>query len=202
MRMVQAILDSTYLHVDPYVCSAYYIIFISYIDAYVQLHQLMPPILTCLVGKNLSDNPMSNHWELRDFAATLVALICKRYFPVHCLFLLLILDRYGTTYHTIQPRITKTLTHALQDFSKPLTTHYGAIVGIAALGRILFCSVFVHWLIVGYRTQSSGAIITPKFASVHQSINPRNPIRQRHEETRSWQMSSSTFGMNFIYLIL
>jgi len=35
----------------------------------------------------------------------------------------------------LQPRITKTLLDALLDLSKPLTTHYGAIVGLSALGH-------------------------------------------------------------------
>jgi len=101
MKMVKAILDSKYLHVEPY------------------LHQLMPPILTCLVGKTLCENPSDNHWELRDFSAELVAKIC---------------NKFGDVYANLQSRITKTLTHALQDVTKPLTTHYGAIVGISSLG--------------------------------------------------------------------
>ena len=37
-------------------------------------------------------------------------------------------------YKSLQPRIAKTLLQAFLDHSKPLTTQYGAIVGITALG--------------------------------------------------------------------
>lgn len=44
-----------------------------------QLHQLIPSIVTCLVAKRLGNRLADNHWELRDFAANLVASICKRW---------------------------------------------------------------------------------------------------------------------------
>jgi len=101
LKMVRALLESPHLHIEPY------------------LHQLMPAILTCLVGRRLCENPMENHWKLREEASTLVAFICKR---------------YGSSYFTLQPRITKTLLHAFLDPTKALTTHYGAIVGLSTLG--------------------------------------------------------------------
>lgn len=42
--------------------------------------------------------------------------------------------RYGFSYTSLQPRITKTLIHAFLDFKMPRTTHYGAIVGLTELG--------------------------------------------------------------------
>ncbi|KAL0477594.1 transcription initiation factor TFIID subunit 6 [Acrasis kona] len=101
MEMTRALLTNPTLHVELY------------------LHQLMPSILTCLVGKRLCENPNQDHWTLRDFCAGMIAHICKK---------------YGPTYHTIQPRITKALLHAFLDPKRPRTTHYGAIVGITALG--------------------------------------------------------------------
>lgn len=43
-----------------------------------QLHQSMPSVMTCLVAKRLGNKFSDNHWELRDFTAKLVALICRR----------------------------------------------------------------------------------------------------------------------------
>ncbi len=40
-------------------------------------------------------------------------------------------SRFGSAYRNLQPRITKTLVQAFLDPAKPLTTHYGAIVGLA-----------------------------------------------------------------------
>lgn len=38
----------------------------------------MPSVITCLVAKRLGGKAFVNHWELRDFTASLVAFICKR----------------------------------------------------------------------------------------------------------------------------
>eukprot|EP00656_Telonema_subtile_P007125 TRINITY_DN13336_c0_g1_i1.p1 TRINITY_DN13336_c0_g1~~TRINITY_DN13336_c0_g1_i1.p1 ORF type:complete len:436 (-),score=138.31 TRINITY_DN13336_c0_g1_i1:302-1609(-) len=102
MHLVGAVLaNKDQLHVEPY------------------LHQLMPPVLTCLVGKSLCHAPTQDHWALREFAASLVHIVCSR---------------FGTAYPSLQPRITRTLIHTLLDPLKPLTSHYGAIVGLTALG--------------------------------------------------------------------
>eukprot|EP00741_Cyanophora_paradoxa_P023641 tig00021608_g22835.t1 len=110
MRLVRALLSNPHIHIEPY------------------LHQLMPAILTCLVGKRLCNSPAENHWSLRDYAAGLVALIC---------------ERYGAAYRTLVPRITRTLVAALLDFGKPLTTHYGAIIGLAHLGPHVLHSILM-----------------------------------------------------------
>jgi hypothetical protein len=70
----------------------------------------------------LSSSLAEDHWALRDFAASLVALIC---------------DRFGRNYGTLQPRVTKTLLHALLDPTKSLATHYGAIRGLTELGPMV-----------------------------------------------------------------
>jgi transcription initiation factor TFIID subunit 6 len=80
---------------------------------------MMPPLLTCLVGKKLCENPTQDHWTMRDYVADTITLIAKK---------------YGDMYKSLQPRIAKTLVQAFADFSKPLPTYYGAIVGITGLG--------------------------------------------------------------------
>ncbi|KAG4150118.1 hypothetical protein ERO13_D05G375350v2 [Gossypium hirsutum] len=79
----------------------------------------MPSIITCLVAKRLGNKFTDNHWELRNFAAKLVASICKR---------------FGHVYHNLQPRVTRTLLHAFLDPTKTFPQYYGAIQGLAALG--------------------------------------------------------------------
>ena len=102
MKLTNSLLASQYLHVEPY------------------LHQLVPSVLTCLVGKTLCEDPATeNHWELRDDAADLVRQV---------------VEAYGAAYTTLQPRIAKTLVGALLDWSKPLTSHYGAVRGLGAMG--------------------------------------------------------------------
>ncbi|KTW32645.1 TATA-binding protein-associated factor TAF6 [Pneumocystis jirovecii RU7] len=85
------------------------------------LHQIIPSILTCLVAKRLGENAASqDHYALRDLSASLLGLICQR---------------FGDVYHTLKPRITRTLLKAFLDNKKPFTTHYGAIIGLATMGK-------------------------------------------------------------------
>ncbi|KAJ8431681.1 hypothetical protein Cgig2_007503 [Carnegiea gigantea] len=60
MRIVWSLLQNPHIHIEPY------------------LHQLMPSVITCLVAKRLGNRFSDNHWELRNFAANLVATICRR----------------------------------------------------------------------------------------------------------------------------
>ncbi|KAL9690050.1 hypothetical protein QQ045_010443 [Rhodiola kirilowii] len=101
MRIVLSLLQNPHIHTEPY------------------LHQLMPSVITCLVAKRLGNKLSDNQWLLRDFAANLIASICKR---------------FGHVYHNLQPRVTRTLLHSLLDPTKALPQHYGAIQGLAALG--------------------------------------------------------------------
>ncbi|KAJ1920027.1 histone H4-like TAF Taf6, SAGA complex subunit [Mycoemilia scoparia] len=101
MSVAKSILSNPNIFVEPY------------------LHQLMPALLTCLVGKKLCESPGEDHWSLREKAASMIAYICTE---------------FGGLYHTLQARITRTLLRAFLDPSKPLTTHYGAITGLYQLG--------------------------------------------------------------------
>lgn len=83
------------------------------------LHQLMPSIMTCVIAKRLGNKFSDNHWELRNFTSNLVSLICHR---------------YGHAYHTLQPRVAKTLLHTFLDPMKTLPQHYGAIRALGDLG--------------------------------------------------------------------
>lgn len=88
------------------------------LEAY--LHQVLPACVSCLVGKRLCSHPRENHWALRDFSAGLLRRVC---------------DRFGKDYQDIKPRLTVTLDEAL-NLDRPLTTHYGAIVGMGSLGPL------------------------------------------------------------------
>jgi transcription initiation factor TFIID subunit 6 len=98
MRLAKLLVESSTLHIEPY------------------LHQLMPPVLTCIIGKRLCADPSENHWRLREMAAQVAAVVCLR---------------HGQT--TIQARVTRTLLHAFLDITKPITTHFGAVAGLSAI---------------------------------------------------------------------
>ncbi|KAH1164632.1 hypothetical protein KIL84_009502 [Mauremys mutica] len=85
------------------------------------LHELIPAVMTCIVSRQLCLRPdVDNHWALRDFAARLIAQICKN---------------FSTTTNNIQSRITKTFTKSWVDEKTPWTTRYGSIAGLAELGH-------------------------------------------------------------------
>lgn len=111
----------------------------------------MPTILTCVVGKRLGEpslslpsSPQDDHWSLRSNATDIILLICQK---------------YGSSYHTLQPRVTRTLLRAFLDPEKPLTTHYGAILGLTRMGNEVFKTLVVPNL----KTYSS--VIEPELGS-------------------------------------
>ena len=84
-----------------------------------QLHQLMPPLLTCVVGKRLGREGNDAHWTLRRESAQVVAGLCRQ---------------HSARYAELQSRVLKTMLSSLLDKTKPLSTHYGASVCFAAFG--------------------------------------------------------------------
>ncbi len=77
-------------------------------------------MLTCLVGRRLGPgtDPLA-HFALRDLAASLVGQITKK---------------YAKTSHTLKPRLARTSLKHFLDPNKPLGAHYGAIIGLQAIG--------------------------------------------------------------------
>ena len=113
------------------------------------LHQLLPSVLTCLLHKYLCESPLEDHWSVRELAADVIARICKR---------------YGKNYVHLQSHISDTLINAILDTSKPLTTHYGAIMGIYKLGphisAILLIPILKSYLNVLINSTSSSSATT------------------------------------------
>ena len=97
MRSVNALLKNPYLFMEPY------------------LHQVMPPVLTCLLGKRQGPSD----FEVREEAATVIAGVCT------C---------FGSVYQNMVPRVVKTIVKTMHDFDKPLICHYGAVCAVACLG--------------------------------------------------------------------
>eukprot|EP00794_Sanderia_malayensis_P012197 gene12197-13453_t len=102
LRMIKALMENPTLYLEKY------------------LHELVPSILTCIVSKQLCPKPdVDNHWALRDFAARLMAQLCRT---------------FSCPTNNIQSRITKILCKSLYNDKAPLVMHYGAIAGLAELG--------------------------------------------------------------------
>lgn len=113
MRTANCLIHSKYLRIDPY------------------LHQLMPPILTCIVGKHLCHEPFEDHWQLRDYASDMLQTVCQK---------------FGHVYPTLQPRVSKTLVMAWMDPTRSLNTHYGCVLALRKLGVLVIKKLIVPYV--------------------------------------------------------
>ncbi|EHY54192.1 histone H4-like TAF Taf6, SAGA complex subunit [Exophiala dermatitidis] len=81
---------------------------------------LVPPVLTCLTGRSLGSGIGSlDHYDLRDLAASLLGHLCRKY------------SKYS---HNLKPRLARSLLKTFLDPKKPAGSHYGAILGLKAIG--------------------------------------------------------------------
>lgn len=122
LEVISALCDNKTLFLDPYV------------------HALVPCILTLLLAKRVGPPVPEN----ADDDAVLE--IIKGQFAVRqfaSLLLQHIIDSFGSSYSTLKPRVTRTFLRALLDSSKPLGTHYGALLGIEKLGTEVIRLVLV-----------------------------------------------------------
>lgn len=112
------------------------------------VHALMPCILTLLLAKRIgppikenSDdaaitNLLKGQFAVREFASLLLEHV---------------INSYGSSYSTLTPRVTRTLLRALLDSSKPIGTHYGALLGLEKLGSEVIKLVLVGNLKLWYK---------------------------------------------------
>lgn len=85
----------------------------------LQVASLVPPILTCLIGRQLGANAdLSEQFALRDLAAALLGLIARK---------------YSHSSQTLKPRLARSCLKTFLDPSKPFGAHYGAIIGLHAV---------------------------------------------------------------------
>lgn len=103
----------------------------------------MPPLLSCLLGKRLCEEPQrEDHWALRDRCANITADICRK---------------FGHVYGNLVPRVAKTMIKTFLDSTKPASSHYGAIVGLAALGAHAVDALLVEHMETYIKTLESDA---------------------------------------------
>ncbi|XP_059167584.1 transcription initiation factor TFIID subunit 6-like [Physella acuta] len=139
MRMVKSLLDNQTIYLDKY------------------LHDLLPTVMTCVVSRQLCLRPdMDNHWALRDFAARLVAQICRN---------------YSNNTNNIQARVTKKFSKAIQSEAAALATIYGALAGLGELGPEVIKSCLLPYIcILGDRIKAVNegtALNVDKIAAEH-----------------------------------
>nr|XP_034841104.1 transcription initiation factor TFIID subunit 6 [Maniola hyperantus] len=175
MRMVKAMLDNQSLYLEKY------------------LHELIPSVSTCIVARQLCMRPeVDNHWALRDFAARLMAQICKT---------------FNTSTNNLQTRVTRLFSKALQCPSQtndesgpsmvasmkesektPLASLYGAVQGLAELGPEVvkvFILPRVRWLgerVEGALSGIGGADRLAAGNLKHQLLKVLAPVVRQHRQ--------------------
>lgn len=81
---------------------------------------MVPPVLTCLIGRQLGTGIGSlDHFDLRDLAASLLKHLCDKYSPMA---------------HGLRPRLARSCLKTFLDPKKSFGSHYGAILGLRAVG--------------------------------------------------------------------
>jgi len=119
LEMCNTLIMNSHLFIEPY------------------LHQLMPVLLSCIVGKTIGANgggSLDQQLKVRRNASHVVSFIERK---------------YASSYQTLQLRTCKTLSKCLQDSNMPLCCHYGALYCFNELGIDSFES-FVLPLIKSY----------------------------------------------------
>ncbi|UYV74516.1 TAF6L, partial [Cordylochernes scorpioides] len=89
-------------------------------DWYSQLNLLVQSVLYCILEPLAACiNPINDHWALRDMASHLLAHILKE---------------WSTPHNNLRKNTVSALRNSFRDLSKPLCYHYGAVVGLLAIG--------------------------------------------------------------------
>ncbi|RMZ83984.1 hypothetical protein DV737_g1279, partial [Chaetothyriales sp. CBS 132003] len=102
MHVIEALSRNRQLNLTPYVAS------------------LVPPVLTCLIGRHLGTrNGSLDHFDLRGLAASLLKHLC---------------DKYAKFSHGLKPRLARSCLKTFLDPTKPFGAHYGALLGLKAVG--------------------------------------------------------------------
>lgn len=121
------------------------------------VHSLMPCILTLLLAKRIGAAPKepasSTASTTNSSSAAADAELLRGQFAVRefaSLLLEHVINSYGSSYLTLKPRVTRTLLRAFLDLSKPIGTHYGALLGLEKLGPEVIKLVLVANLKVWY----------------------------------------------------
>jgi transcription initiation factor TFIID subunit 6 len=104
MELTAAMIANKSLFIEPYVAA------------------LVPPVLTCLIGRSLGPETPSNlqaQFQLRDLAASLIGQISTK---------------YAESSLQLRPRLARTCLKYFLDPSRSLAEHYGAISGLISIG--------------------------------------------------------------------
>ncbi|KAF7683998.1 Transcription initiation factor TFIID subunit 6 [Astathelohania contejeani] len=96
LLLIQALLKNQYIFIDPY------------------LHQILPSLLTCVVGKSIKEI------EIRKMSSEIVKYVY---------------EKFSSSYKTLAPRVINTLTKTWLDTDKTGEQQYGAVFCLSILSN-------------------------------------------------------------------
>ena len=109
------------------------------VDLTMHLHHFVAAVMSCVVCKHMCVTD-DRHWALRDLSCQLIGTICKS---------------YHTTTNQLQMQISRLYCQCLADAGSPLTTFYGALAGLCALGPLVIdASVVANIRFIGDRIKA------------------------------------------------
>ncbi|KAI5184515.1 transcription initiation factor TFIID subunit 6 [Nematocida homosporus] len=115
------------------------------------MHQMLPSLLTCVVGRSIGLNkqeeesipaPAEEEEELRFPAENTIGLATRRRASQTINY---IYSTYSLSYTTLAPRVLNTLLKTWADFGKTPESHYGAIYCLCNLGPKVINGVVVQF---------------------------------------------------------
>ena len=123
IQVIHSLLLNRHLHIVSYVFSLCF--------ALIQLHILVPCILTCILGKTLSFSPAENHWELRSRASIVLAELIRQYANRGNWG-----NRYGVTYPKLQNQVLVTLNRVIHTPNSTIPSVFGVLISSWKRGNL------------------------------------------------------------------
>lgn len=150
------------------------IVFNPHIVLSNHLEQLMPALLTSVLGSKLSASPWEDHWALRRDAAETVARVCSK---------------YRDAFPDLQAQVCKTYLKELRankSAAGPVSfpSLFGSIVGLSALGHSVVRAVLLQELLELERVAGLVDTVVSAANGEDHSGEVMSEVRLRHERDR------------------
>ena len=162
LEMCNCLVGNSHLFIEPY------------------LHQLMPIVLSCVVGKTVGiGGSFDQQIRIRQNASQIVVFIERK---------------FASAYQSLQLKTCKTLTRTLGESGMPLISHYGAFYCLSELGResveifiLPLLSEYVKGLDYENRFESENASLQQRQQQSQQQSQQQNQ-QQRQEIEAVWKL--------------
>ncbi|KAI5191599.1 transcription initiation factor TFIID subunit 6 [Nematocida minor] len=106
------------------------------------MHQMLPSLLTCIVGKSIGMDSRNKEETKKNEITNKPGIVARQRASATIKY---IYDTYSLSYTTLAPRVLNTLLKTWADTSKTPESHYGAIYCLCNLGEKVINGVVVQF---------------------------------------------------------